>query len=143
LTSVAEGLRPGYLLVHLLRALAGHLGVTRLTAVDPLNHVKGRWNHRASRLKFDYREFWIELGGSAADDANWKLPLAVPQRPLAEVPSKRRAMYRRRYSMLDAMVEQMIAFVSSQPVDKPAMASSLPLSPELLLERLPAALIAA
>ncbi|MBV8469231.1 MAG: DUF535 family protein [Burkholderiaceae bacterium] len=143
LTHAAEGLRPGYLLVYLLRALAQHLGVRRLKAIDPLHHVKGRWNHRGSRLKFDYREFWADLGGSVNEDANWTLPLSVPQRPLTEVPSKRRAMYRRRYSMLDAMVKGMLERVSQQIEDQSACDANLASPPSLAPKRDSVALRAA
>jgi uncharacterized protein VirK/YbjX len=102
-THAAHGMRPPHLLVHTLRVLAAQWAVTRLQGVDPENHVKGRWNLRDSRLRFDYRSFWAELGGVRDEGGNWSLPPATALRPLEEVPTKRRAMYRRRYAMLDAL----------------------------------------
>jgi uncharacterized protein VirK/YbjX len=96
-------MRPPHLLVHVLRVLAAQWGATRLHGVDPENHVKGRWNLRDSRLRFDYRAFWAEHDGVRDDTGNWALPLATALRPLEEVPTKRRATYRRRYSMLEAL----------------------------------------
>ena len=102
-THAAHGMRPPHLLVHALRVLAAAWGATRLQGVDPENHVKGRWNLRDSRLRFDYRGFWAEHEAVRDDSGNWTLPLATTLRPLEEVPSKRRAMYRRRYAMLEAL----------------------------------------
>ena len=102
-THAAHGMRPPHLLVHALRVLAAAWGATRLQGVDPENHVKGKWNLRDSRLRFDYRGFWAEHEGVRDDSGNWTLPLATALRPLEEVPTKRRAMYRRRYAMLDAL----------------------------------------
>lgn len=102
-THAAHGMRPPHLLVHTLRVLAAQWGVTRLRGVDPRNHVKGRWNLRDSRLRFDYRAFWAEHAGTRDDDGNWTMPLDTALRPLEDVPTKRRAMYRRRYAMLDAL----------------------------------------
>ena len=102
-THAAHGMRPPHLLVHTLRVLAAQWGATRLQGVDPENHVKGRWNLRDSRLRFDYRGFWAEHEGARDKDGNWSLPLATAMRPLEEVPTKRRAMYRRRYAMLEAL----------------------------------------
>ena len=102
-THAAHGMRPPHLLVHTLRVLAAQWGATRLQGVDPENHVKGRWNLRDSRLRFDYRAFWAEHDGVRDEGGNWSLPLATSLRPLEEVPTKRRAMYRRRYAMLEAL----------------------------------------
>ncbi len=102
-THAAHGMRPPHLLVHALRVLAAQWGATRLQGVDPENHVKGRWNLRDSRLRFDYRAFWAEHEGVRDEDGNWSLPPATALRPLEEVPTKRRAMYRRRYAMLAAL----------------------------------------
>ena len=102
-THAAHGMRPPHLLVHTLRVLAAQWGATRLQGVDPENHVKGRWNLRDSRLRFDYRAFWQEHEATRGAAGNWSLPLDTALRPLDEVPTKRRAMYRRRYAMLEAL----------------------------------------
>jgi uncharacterized protein VirK/YbjX len=102
-THAAHGMRPPHLLLHTLRVLAAGWGVTRLQGVDPENHVKGRWNLRDSRLRFDYRAFWIEHEAARDVDGNWTMPVDTALRALDEVPTKRRAMYRRRYAMLDAL----------------------------------------
>ena len=102
-THAAHGMRPPHLLVHTLRLLAARWGATRLQGVDPENHVKGRWNLRDSRLRFDYRAFWQEHEATRDAAGNWSLPLDTALRPLDEVPTKRRAMYRRRYAMLEAL----------------------------------------
>jgi uncharacterized protein VirK/YbjX len=102
-THAAHGMRPPHLLMHALRVLATHWGAARLQGIDPENHVKGRWNLRDRRLGFDYRAFWQEHEAARDADGNWTMPLATALRPLDEVPTKRRAMYRRRYAMLDAL----------------------------------------
>jgi len=100
LTSTAHGLRPHFLLMQALRQICQRWDIQTLLGIDPVHHVKGRWNHRGARLKFDYRAFWLELGAEQRADGHWSLPVQVAERPLDEVPSKRRAMYRRRYEML-------------------------------------------
>jgi uncharacterized protein VirK/YbjX len=102
-THAAHGMRPPHLLVHTLRVLAAQWGAARLQGVDPENHVKGRWNLRDSRLRFDYRAFWAEHDGVRDDGGNWTLPRDTALRALEDVPTKRRAMYRRRYAMLEAL----------------------------------------
>lgn len=106
LTHAAHGMRPPYLLLRALRSLAAAWRSDSLKGVDPDNHVKGRWNLQASRLKFNYRQFWAENGGSRVDLGNWQLPLKATERALEDVPSRKRAMYRRRYEMLESLDEQ-------------------------------------
>jgi hypothetical protein len=110
-THSAHGMRPPHLLLHSLRLLATQWGVETLLGVDPRNHVKGRWNLRRSRLRFDYQAFWTEREAVRDTGGNWRLPLAVETRALADVPAKRRAMYRRRYEML-AQLEMAVASLS-------------------------------
>jgi uncharacterized protein len=112
-THAAHGMRPPHLLLHALRLLVKQWDVEVLLGIDPGNHVKGRWNLRRSRLRFDYEAFWIEQGAMRDRGGNWRLPLAVDTRALANVPTKRRAMYRRRYAML-TQLEAAIAFLSSR-----------------------------
>ena len=111
-THAAHGMRPPHLLVHALRLLARQWGIEVLLGIDPANHVKGRWNLRRSRLRFDYAGFWMEHGAVRDRDGNWRLPLAEDTRALADVPTKRRAMYRRRYAML-TQLEMAISLLSS------------------------------
>jgi uncharacterized protein VirK/YbjX len=103
LTDAAHGLRPGHLLMFILRTCAAAWQVRRIVGVDEAFQVKGRWNHKAVERRFDYPTFWTESAGVVGGDGNWELPVSLPQRALEEVPSKRRAMYRRRYAMLESL----------------------------------------
>jgi uncharacterized protein VirK/YbjX len=107
-TAAAEGLRPPYLLLHVLRHLARRWGVADLRGIDPEHHVKGRWNLRRTRLQFDYRAFWQESGATQRPDGHWQLPLVLAMRGPEDVPSKRRAMYRRRQSLLAQVESQVV-----------------------------------
>lgn len=104
LTDAAHGLRPAHLLMFILRVCAQRWEVRQLIGVDEANQVKGRWNHRATERHFDYAAFWGAASGTPTPDGNWWLPVDVPARPIEDVPTKRRAMYRRRYVMLDSLL---------------------------------------
>lgn len=103
LTKQAEGLRPQHLLLAALRAACAAWSIRRLSGIAPDNHVKGRWNLRGKRLRFDYAALWQELGGWPAADGHWTLPLVAEPRDAATIPSQKRAMYRRRQAMLDSL----------------------------------------
>lgn len=103
LTKQAEGLRPQHLLLAALRAACAAWSIQRLAGIAPANHVKGRWNLRGKRLRFDYAALWQELGGWPAADGHWTLPLLVEPRDAATIPAQKRAMYRRRQALLDSL----------------------------------------
>jgi uncharacterized protein VirK/YbjX len=107
LTKTAEGVRPPYLLFEALRAAATLWQVPALLGIDPEHHIKGRWNLRSRRLRFDYRRFWSELGARQRGDGYWAAALQPLPRDLAEVPSRKRAMYRRRWALLDGMAQSL------------------------------------
>lgn len=104
LTDAAHGLRPGHLLMFVLRHCAQLWAVSQVIGVDEAYQVKGRWNHRATERRFDYAAFWGDAMGTVLPSGNWQLPVCVPRRAIEDVPTKRRAMYRRRYAWLDSLI---------------------------------------
>lgn len=103
MTRAAHGLRPANLLVEALRLACGAWGVTAIEAIDPSHHAKERWNRRGKRLKFDYCGLWRELGAEQEPGGRWRLPLAARRKSMAEIPSRKRGMYRQRFEMLDRL----------------------------------------
>lgn len=111
LTKAMHGLRPMPALIHVLRALAAALEIRVLVAVGDRNHVLGR-KRALGRLHISYDRIWLESGAMAQADGNFFLPLATPVKDLAEVPSQKRAMYRRRYELMAAMNAGVLASVT-------------------------------
>jgi uncharacterized protein len=103
LTKQCHGLRPAPLLIAALQQCAPQWGVAAIEGIDPEHHIKGRWNLRNRRLRFDYRAFYRELGGAREASGYWRLPTAAGRRDCADIPTRKRAEYRRRYALLDTM----------------------------------------
>ncbi len=67
----------------------------------------------------DYDSFWLSIGGEKQDNGNFMLPLVMPRKPMEEIASKKNAPniaaatrcwiaeYRRRYALLDSLIQQM------------------------------------
>jgi uncharacterized protein VirK/YbjX len=69
-----------------------------------MNHVRVD-----RKLKTDFSEFWLEAGGWKTEDERFdELPLTEPRKTLEEVPTRKRAVYRRRFAMLDE-IDRMLA----------------------------------
>jgi uncharacterized protein VirK/YbjX len=110
-TKQAEGLRPTDFTIDLFRVFCRGLGVTRLLAVsDAIHHRRSAYFARRSdstAAHLSYDALWHGRGGALRPDGFYALPLADARRPVGAIPANKRAMYRRRYAMLDALAARL------------------------------------
>ena len=122
LTKAACGMRPRDLLIELFRILCRVAGFTEIRAVsDASRQHRSRYFGPDTRRKLpaNYDEIWRERGGERIDDDFFSLPLVVV-RDEADVPTRKRAMYRRRAEMLSCIEAQMrLRFADAKPVRRP------------------------
>ncbi|WP_233117624.1 VirK/YbjX family protein [Aggregatibacter actinomycetemcomitans] len=102
-TKALHGVRPMFMLVNAFKVLAEVLHC-RLQGIPHKRQAKYRWNDSA-KLLFNYDEFWQENEGKLAENY-WQIPTALERRPLEEIQSKKRSMYRKRYDMFDKMTTE-------------------------------------
>ncbi|CDL31726.1 Virulence factor VirK [Enterobacter hormaechei] len=89
--------------------LAGAFPVEQILAVSNATHIYRSWRYRKKKegkLLADYDSFWRSLGGQQQDNGNFALPLTMPRKPMEEIASKKRSEYRRRYTLLDSLIQQ-------------------------------------
>lgn len=107
LTKAFEGMRPRTLLIEILRVIAARLGATAIhTVADAHRHHRHHFfgHDRTDKFKTDYDQIWIEHGGVLEESSGFYiLPVEAVRKSLAEVPSNKRAMYRRRYEILSSI----------------------------------------
>lgn len=107
LTHRMHGLRPRDLLVSAFRMLCLCLGVTRILAISDAKRVSSSAYFESSTQVFtSYDSAWIENGGVTADDGFFELGARLVPRATEDIPSRKRAQYRRRYAMVDALSKQ-------------------------------------
>lgn len=112
LTKVLHGLRPRDFLVEVFRMLCRGIGVKDIVAVADASRVHRSayfGEAKASALQIDYDEIWRDRGGAVHDAQFFSLPVEAPVRDLEQVPSKKRALYRRRYELLAVLEAQVAA----------------------------------
>lgn len=108
LTQRMHGLRPRDLLLTLFRALCRWLAVERILAVSDRGRVSSSLYFASSaQVLTSYDSVWIENGGSPFDGRFFELTPEVGRRSAADVPARKRALYKRRYTMLDALIAQL------------------------------------
>lgn len=106
LTKAFEGLRPRSLLIEVIKHLAIRLGVDRLYAVgDEFRHHRHPYfgATKAQELAANYDVIWLEHGATPSDREDFfEIPMAPSIKPLDTIAAKKRAMYRRRYELLQS-----------------------------------------
>ena len=108
-TREASGLFPKRILIEAVYMIAAACSVSGIIAVSEHSHVFRSLRYRRSKQdKFfaSYSAFWESLGGEPESEGLYRLPLQVIRKPLEEVVSKKRAEYRRRYQLLEALEQQ-------------------------------------
>ena len=112
-TKRCHAYRTKNLILYLTQALARGLGLKHIYAVTnqgyyAMNHVRVD-----RKLKTDFSEFWLEAGGWKTEDERFdELPLVEPRKTIEEVPTRKRAVYRRRFAMLDEIDRQVAKCLS-------------------------------
>lgn len=103
LTKNLHGMRPRDFLVELFRIFCRCVGVTRIYAVNDAKRQHRSSYFGAAKTEIshlNYNDIWVERGGVRDDEDFFAFSMETPMKNLEEVPSKKRAMYRRRYELL-------------------------------------------
>ena len=102
-----EGLRPRSLLIEVLRMIAACIGAQTILAVaDGNRHHRHSYFGIREQSKFsaNYDDIWRDHEGRPAGVAGfYELPLRATQKSMADIPSKKRALYRRRQALIDGI----------------------------------------
>ncbi|MEO9386082.1 VirK/YbjX family protein [Chromobacterium phragmitis] len=108
-TKAAHGLFPKRLAMEALAALARKIGADQILAVGNREHIYSSWRYRRS-LFADYDSFWQTLNAEPVDGGRFfRIPLTLPRKAMADIASKKRSEYQRRYTLLDELSAQTLA----------------------------------
>jgi len=105
LTKDFEGLRPRSFLIEVIKYIVINIGVEKIYAVgDGYRHHRHPYfgAHKALELAANYDVIWLEHGATPSEREDFfEIPMVLSRKPLDSIASKKRAMYRRRYELLD------------------------------------------
>ncbi|HEY9104900.1 VirK/YbjX family protein [Chitinimonas sp.] len=102
-TQDLHGLRPKQAVLTALCALTTGYGIDQIHAVSNAGHIYQAKTRRSKRISADYDSFWAEMGGVLQGES-FHLPPTLPRKLVADIPSRKRAQYRRRHEVEDRMI---------------------------------------
>lgn len=118
LTKSLHGVRPRDFVIAVLMLLCEALEIRSVRGVsDRFRHHRSSYfaGGAEKTQTSDYDEIWSDRGGVLADDGFFHMPAILVERSLDDVPSKKRAMYRRRQEMYAEIREKLMA-LNEQPM---------------------------
>lgn len=108
-TKACYGLFPKRVVMEALCQFAQIAKVDQILAVSNATHVYRSWRYmdKKTQMHADYDAFWASLGAEKTEGNYFSLPLILTRKSEADIASKKRAEYRRRYALLDNIVTQL------------------------------------
>ena len=92
------------LILYMTQAAARAMGIERIYAVTNYGYYANNHIRSDRKLKTNFEDFWTEAGGRpTADKRFYELPLVEPRKTMEEVPTRKRAVYRKRFEFLDTV----------------------------------------
>ena len=112
-TKLAHRYRTKNLILYMTQAVARALGVKHIYAVANEGYYANNHVRRDRKLKTDFGAFWEEAGGKLTKDIRfYELPLTETRKTMEEVPTRKRAVYRKRFAFQDDVDAQIAAKLS-------------------------------
>ncbi len=102
ITKQCHAYRTKNLILHATQEVVRNLGIQHLYAVTNYGYYANNHVRIDRKLKTDFSKFWEESGGASCDDKRfYELPLVEVRKTMEKVPTRKRAVYRRRFALLD------------------------------------------
>ncbi len=102
ITKRCHAYRTKNLVLYATQAVARAMGLSHIYAVTNYGYYANNHVRVDRKLKTSFSDFWLEAGGHPTEDKRFdELPLIEPRKTMEEVPTRKRAVYRKRFQMLD------------------------------------------
>jgi uncharacterized protein VirK/YbjX len=99
-----QGMRSRDFVVKTFQLFTHHLGIGRVLCVgDDVRHHRHPYfgKSKLEDLHLKYDQIWTENAGTPWGDGLFLLPSVPIRRPMSDIAAKNRALYRRRYELMD------------------------------------------
>lgn len=114
-TKLCHGYRTKNLSIYLTQIFARSLNLQKIYAVTNAGYYANNHIRLDRKLKTSFSDFWKEIGGAPTDDLRFfELPLTEERKSYEEIPTRKRAVYRRRFEFLDEVEENVAKTVASE-----------------------------
>jgi len=104
ITKKSHAYRTKNLILYAAQSLARALNLKKIFAVTNEGYYANNHIRSDRKLKTSFSDFWEECGGHLTSDKRFfSLPLIETRKSPEEIPTRKRAVYRKRFEMLDEL----------------------------------------
>ncbi|MDD6398405.1 MAG: VirK/YbjX family protein [Selenomonadaceae bacterium] len=112
ITKRCHAYRTKNLILHAAQEVAKALDLKHIYAVTNYGYYANNHVRVDRKLKTSFSDFWGEAGGTPCEDKRFfSLPMEEYRKSMEEVPTRKRAVYRRRFALMDEIDEAVAASV--------------------------------
>ncbi|EMN1294790.1 TPA: DUF535 domain-containing protein [Citrobacter freundii] len=110
-TKSCHGIFPKRIVMEAICRLAERLNIDNVMAVSNEQHIfrSQRYHDKNKVIHSDYNAFWESVGGECDRHGYYHIPRTLARKSEADIASKKRAEYRRRYQLLDSIHSQLLS----------------------------------
>lgn len=108
-TKSCYGIFPKRIVMEAICCFAEQLNIKQILAVSNEQHIfrSPRYHDKNKVILSDYNAFWESVGGECDSHGYYHIPRTMARKSEADIASKKRAEYRRRYQLLDSIHSQL------------------------------------
>lgn len=108
-TKSCHGIFPKRIVMEAICCFAEQLNIEQILAVSNEQHIfrSPRYDDKNKVILSDYNTFWESVGGECDSNGYYHIPRTLARKSEADIASKKRAEYRRRYQLLDSIHSQL------------------------------------
>ena len=104
ITKKCHAYRTKNLILYAAQSVARSLNLKKIFAVTNNGYYANNHIRSDRKLKTSFGDFWAECGGTLTNDKRFfELPLTETRKSFEEIPTRKRAVYKRRFELLDEL----------------------------------------
>jgi len=116
LAETFQDIRPRDFVFKIFRMFAEEIGISSIQCIADAHRVHNHaffGGEKEAQLHLKYDDIWAEQGGEATAAGYFAVPAVIPERPLSDVPQKKRGRYKRRIEMFQHIQAQLHSTIAS------------------------------
>ena len=114
ITKKSHACRTKNLILYAAQSVARALNLQKIFAVTNEGYYANNHIRSDRKLKTSFSDFWQECGGHLTSDERFcSLPLIETRKNFDEIPTRKRAVYRRRFELLDELDDSVKNFIKN------------------------------
>ncbi|MDR2236310.1 MAG: VirK/YbjX family protein [Chryseobacterium sp.] len=117
-----NGIRPKVFLIEILQEFCKILDIKNINAIGSRYQAQNKKHFIhipfLHAIRFSYDDFWKEIGGEDIGENWYALPLETVRKNISDIKSEKRAYYKKRYELMDAVKGNLYLYLRNKAEER-------------------------